>query len=223
MCYNFIGGFMKKNIIYISVFSLILLVIVLLSIYVMNVTGGSKYKFNDNVTKSDLIGLYFEDEKINLCENCLYTCSNWDSDNYSTMFKINNSKYEILENYDNVFTTNLDISIGDSYKKVLAYYGIKDNYAYWNVEFKNGDIAIYNYPNDVIKEKDVLNAYLKFVYYLEGDEWKLLPVGKYRNNSNDIIEGVDEYISFVFEFSFNGYKKVNPGALAAYSIMYYKK
>ena len=24
------------------------------------------------------------------------------------MFKINNSKYEILENYDNVFTTNLD-------------------------------------------------------------------------------------------------------------------
>lgn len=214
---------MKKNIIYISVFSLIILIIFGLSIYVMKITDGSKYKFNDNVTKSDLIGLYFEDEKIELCENCIYTCSNWDSDNYSTIFKVNNGEYEVFKNYDYVLHTNLDISIGDSYKKVLAYYGIKDNYAYWNVEFDNGDIALYNYPNDVIKGKDVLNAYLKFVYYLDGEEWKLLPVGKYRNSSDNIIEGVDEYISFTFEFSFNGYKKVNDEALAAYSILYYKK
>ena len=189
----------------------------------MNITNGSKYKFNDNVTKSDLIGLYFEDEKVELCENCIYTCSNWGTDNYSTIFKIDNSEYEVLNSYNNVLNTNLDVMIGDSYKKVLAYYGIKDNYAYWNVEFKNGDVAIYNYPNDIINDKDVLNAYLKFVYYLDGEEWNLLPVGKYRSNSNDIIDDVDEYIVYTFEFSFNGYKNVKEESLAAYSIAYYKK
>lgn len=214
---------MKKNIIFITNIIISLFVIVILSIVVMNYNNGTKFKFNDSISKEDLINLYYEDTKLTLCENCLYSVSNWGDDDYSSLLKLEDNEYELVESFENVYTTNLDISIGDPYKKVIAYYGVLDNYAYWNVEFSNGEIAFYNYPSDIIKDKDILNAYLKFIYYLDGDEWKLLSPSKYRSDSKIEIDGVFEYVSFTFEFSFNGYKNIKNDTLAAYSIFYYKK
>ncbi|MBQ4570485.1 MAG: hypothetical protein IJN90_05970 [Bacilli bacterium] len=211
---------MKKNIMYIICFIIILLLIILFSYLFMNYNNGSKYKFNDNVNFDDLINLYYEDDKINLCENCVYMCSNWDDKETSLLLKYDGEEYETIDVYGVNYVTNLGVKIGDSYKKVVAYYGILDNYAYWNAEFKNGDIFYYNYPNDIVDDNNLVNAYLRFIYYNKDGEWVLLDVN--RAKKIDSL-GLEEYIMFTFEFSFNGNSKnVKDKIIAAYSI-YYKK
>lgn len=220
---------MKKNLIFITGIFICLLFLVSLSYFIMEYNDGSRYKFNDNIDKNDLLNLYLNDDQMTICENCIYTCSNWDEDISSSLLRIeydeNNSvNYETVNVYDEAYTTGLDVSLGDSYKKILAYYGIREKYAYWNVELANGDIYFYDYPSDIIKSDDVVNAYLNFVYYLDDGAWKLLSPSKYKNVDNKVIDNLDEYILFTFEFSFNGYSEhISDETLAAYSIHYYKR
>ena len=207
---------MKKNIIYISSFLIILLILIISSYYITS----SKYKFNDNVTFNDLINLHYNDQALKICENCVYMANNWDGDVSSILLEYDGSDYKTKEVYDNSFNTGVDVKIGDYYKKVIASYGIKENYAYWNVEFKNEDIYYYDYPDDIVDSSEIVNAYLRFIYYLENDNWVLLDASKAKKiDSLDI----DEYIMFTFEFSFNGKdENVKDKTVGSYNI-YYKK
>lgn len=196
---------------------------------VMHINDTASYKFNDNITKDNLINLYYDKEKIVVDDNYIYSASNWESVITSSLIKVNyddNGKisYGDYKMYDYLFTTDLGVEIGDHYKKVLAYYGIKEGYAYWNVEMKNKDVFFYNYPSDIVKDDNIYNAYLNFLYYLEDGEWKLLHPNKYKNKSGEVVDGIDEYFLFRFEFSFNGYSSaIKDETLAAYSIFHYKK
>lgn len=198
------------------------------SLIVMFINDDFGYKFNSNIKKEDLINLYVEDEKLVVKENYIYTANSWEN-NTSTLIKVEyddlgNIIYGDAKEYERVFTTNLNINIGDHYKKVLAYYGIEDGYAYWNVEMKNKDVYFYNYPSTIVEDDNVSNAYLNFLYYLEDGKWKLLHPNKYKNKSGEVISGLDEYVLFRFEFSFNGYSDIiKDDTLAAYSIFHYKK
>ena len=145
---------MKKNIVFISVIISILILFLGLSMIVMHINDTASYKFNDNITKDNLINLYYDKEKIVVDDNYIYSASNWESVITSSLIKVNyddNGKisYGDYKMYDYLFTTDLGVEIGDHYKKVLAYYGIKEGYAYWNVEMKNKDVFFYNYPSDI--------------------------------------------------------------------------
>lgn len=229
ICYNKFGGFMKKNIIFVSVIITILIIFLGLSMIVMYINDTSGYKFNENITKDSLINLSIDNEKLVVEDNYMYVASNWESEITSSLLKVNydslgNITYSDYEEYDRLYNTDVGVAIGDHYKKVLAYYGIEEGYAYWNVEMKNEDIYFYNYPSDIVKDDNLANAYLNFLYYLEDGKWKLLHPNKYKNKSGEVIAGLDEYVLFRFEFSFNGYSSaIKDDTLAAYSIFHYKK
>jgi len=219
---------MKKNIMFISIIIILLIILFGFSFIVMYINDNSSYKFNDNINTDDLINLYVDDEKLVVEENYMYMANNW-SESSSSLVKINydengNISYGDYQELERLYTTDLDIGIGDHYKKVLAYYGIEEGYAYWNVEMKNKDVFFYNYPSDIVKDDNVSNAYLNFLYYLEDGNWKLLHPNKYKNKSEEIVENLDEYVLFRFEFSFNGYSEsIKDESLAAYSVFHYKK
>lgn len=221
LCYNLFGGIMKKNIIYISCFLFILFILIIFSFFIMKYSNGSKYKFNDNVTFEDLISLYNGEQTLKICDNCVYSANSWDGENSSLLLEYDGNEYKTLEVYSDNFITKVGVGLEDYYKKVIAYYGIKDDYAYWNVELSSGDIYYYNYPDNIVESKDINNAYLRFVYYLEDGKWILLEADK--TKKIDTLN-IDEYIMFTFDFSFNGKNEnVKDKTVASYSIYYKKK
>lgn len=212
---------MKKN--FMFAILVICLFIFVFSFNIFFSNNSSKYEFNEKLTKEELLHLESSVNDVTVCDNCIYTGSNWEEKPSSSLLSVKGTEYEKIDDYDMILKTGVDVSIGDYYKKVLAYYGIDEQEAYWNIEYKNGDVEIVNYPTDEIDRNDVKNAYLVFVYYPDGDDWKLLSLGRYKY-SNGSISNLDEYVRFTFEFAFNGESKYNRDkTLAAYSIYHYKK
>ena len=219
---------MKKNMIFACVIVLLLLLLFGVSLIVMYINDDFGYKFNNNIKKKDLVNLYIDNDYLSIEDNYMYIANSWD-ENTSTIIKIDydnngNIIYGKYKDFDRLYNTALDVGIGDHYKKVLAYYGIKDGYAYWNVEMKNKDVFFYNYPSDIIRDKNISNAYLTFLYYLEDGKWKLLHPNRFKNKSGEVVSGLEEYFLFRFEFGFNDYSKnIKDETVGAYSICHYKK
>lgn len=217
---------MKKFLGYISII-VIVIIFVVLSIVIGK--KASSYEFHDNLTEKELLYIKINDKDVYICNNCLYAGESGDWV-LGTMFDVDISSGELelssKEEYEYVIgnLTGAGIQLRDNYRKAIAYYGIKDGYATWNMENKDGSIYQVEYPSKYINDKELKNAYLNFVYIKNNNKWELLKASKYAKKGTMILDDYDEYVYFSFQFVFNGSSEFTKNdRMENMTIYHYKK
>lgn len=217
---------MKKVLIGISIF-IIVIILIALSIIIGN--KASSYEFHDNLTEKELLYINVNDKDVYICDNCLYSGESGDFV-LGTMFDVDSSSGELelikKEEYEYVIgnLTGAGIKLRDNYRKAIAYYGIKDGYANWNMENKDGSIYQTEYPSKYMDDKDLKNGFLNFVYIKDNDKWELLKASKFAKSGSMILNDYDEYVYFSFQFVFNGSSEFTKNdRMENMTIYHYKK